>query len=383
MSGMRHISNAQRAHSISHRPHYLQNPAAHDDADAKPPLVAEAHVANNVPPHLPKSAPEPPQRQRTPPNPPPTRSQVDTVSTVQATPQSHQQGSVTDSTQSTPLVDPSRPSPGNIYYAAPHAGMIYHYPPQFNTSAHHFRPHVVAHPGAAPAPWTPIAMPFPAATMFAPVPPQAVPPTQHQQTANVNPTPAHPQPIPAAIPYAAFDYSQHAGFATPTAPPAPNSWYEYYAHMPAELYQRSAADLATYGVGIAVHQQSTATLNGSPRSNAVAGPSGSSQLDPDVAAGEEEGGESGPPRRSRGRTKVRNINQSGARINVKATAPFTRSPTPPTRIVKSTYGGNLFTEEDVEYLRKYMAYCQEQGVLLSLREICERLAVRVCPDLSN
>ena len=152
--------------------------------------------------------------------------------------------------------------------------------------------------------------------------------------------------------------------------------------MPAELYQRSAADLATYGVGIAVHQQSAATLNGSPSSNAVAGPSGS-QPDPGAATGEEEGGESGPPRRTRGRTKVRNINQSGARINVKATAPFTRSPTPPTRIVKSTYGGNLFTEEDVEYLRKYMAYCQEQGVLLSLREICERLAVRVCPDLSN
>jgi hypothetical protein len=140
-----------------------------------PPPVAEAHVANNVAPHLPKPAPEPPQRQRTPPNPPPTRSQVDTVSTVQATPQSHQQGSVTDSTQSTPLVDPSRPSPGNIYYAAPHAGMIYHYPPQFNANAHHFRPHVVAHPGPAPAPWAPIAMPFPAAPMFAPVPPQAVP----------------------------------------------------------------------------------------------------------------------------------------------------------------------------------------------------------------
>lgn len=382
MSGMRHIPNTQQPRLMSHRAHYLQNSAAHDDADADPPPAAETHVANNVAPHLPKSAPEPPQRQRTPPNPPPNRSQVDTVSTVQATPQSHQQGSVTDSTQSTPLVDPSRPSPGNIYYAAPHAGMIYHYPPQFNANAHHFRPHVVAHPGAAPAPWTPIAMPFPAATMFASVPPQAVSSAQHQQTANVNPTPAHPQPIPAAIPYTAFDYSQHAGYAPPTAPPAASSWYEYYAHMPAELYQRSAADLATYGVGIAVHQQSAATLNGSPSSNAVAGPSGS-QPDPGAATGEEEGGESGPPRRTRGRTKVRNINQSGARINVKATAPFTRSPTPPTRIVKSTYGGNLFTEEDVEYLRKYMAYCQEQGVLLSLREICERLAVRVCPDLSD
>ncbi|KAJ7045479.1 hypothetical protein C8F04DRAFT_1064928 [Mycena alexandri] len=56
--------------------------------------------------------------------------------------------------------------------------------------------------------------------------------------------------------------------------------------------------------------------------------------------------------------------------------PPARSPTPPTRVVKSTYGGNLFTADDVMYLKKYIDYCHEEGLVLSLREICERIAVK-------
>lgn len=56
--------------------------------------------------------------------------------------------------------------------------------------------------------------------------------------------------------------------------------------------------------------------------------------------------------------------------------PPARSPSPPTRVIKSTYGGNLFTSDDVLYLKKYIDYCQEQGLVLSLREICERIAVK-------
>ncbi|THH13218.1 hypothetical protein EW146_g6976 [Bondarzewia mesenterica] len=56
--------------------------------------------------------------------------------------------------------------------------------------------------------------------------------------------------------------------------------------------------------------------------------------------------------------------------------PQARSPTPPSRVIKSTYGGNLFTADDVLYLKKYIDYCQEQGQVLSLREICERVAVK-------
>ncbi|RPD63932.1 hypothetical protein L227DRAFT_572377 [Lentinus tigrinus ALCF2SS1-6] len=56
--------------------------------------------------------------------------------------------------------------------------------------------------------------------------------------------------------------------------------------------------------------------------------------------------------------------------------PPARSPTPPTRVIKSTYGGNLFTSDDIEYLKRYIDYCQEQGLVLSLREICERIAIK-------
>lgn len=62
---------------------------------------------------------------------------------------------------------------------------------------------------------------------------------------------------------------------------------------------------------------------------------------------------------------------------VPALAPPRRSPTPPTRVLKSTYGGNLFTVEDVGYLKKYIDWCVDMGLVLSLREICERLAVKV------
>lgn len=62
---------------------------------------------------------------------------------------------------------------------------------------------------------------------------------------------------------------------------------------------------------------------------------------------------------------------------VPALAPFRRSPTPPSRVVKSTYGGNLFTAEDIAYLKAYIDWCVDMGYVLSLREICERLAIRV------
>ena len=57
--------------------------------------------------------------------------------------------------------------------------------------------------------------------------------------------------------------------------------------------------------------------------------------------------------------------------------PPARSPTPPTRVLKSTYGGNLFTADDILYLKKYIDWCVDMGLVLSLREICERLAIKV------
>ncbi|KAI0081891.1 hypothetical protein K474DRAFT_1681646 [Panus rudis PR-1116 ss-1] len=83
-----------------------------------------------------------------------------------------------------------------------------------------------------------------------------------------------------------------------------------------------------------------------------------------------------PPR---GRKRTRNHPQPAppaSSLVVNRRNPAARSPTPPSRVVKSTYGGNLFTSDDVMYLKKYIDYCQEQGLVLSLREICEKVAIK-------
>ncbi|KAK0455445.1 uncharacterized protein EV420DRAFT_1553680 [Desarmillaria tabescens] len=82
--------------------------------------------------------------------------------------------------------------------------------------------------------------------------------------------------------------------------------------------------------------------------------------------------------RSRGRKRTRTQSVPGQPTSalVPNRNPPARSPSPPSRVIKSTYGGNLFTAEDVQYLKKYIDYCQEEGLVLSLREICLRIAVK-------
>ncbi|KAH9045110.1 hypothetical protein EDB84DRAFT_1469237 [Lactarius hengduanensis] len=70
------------------------------------------------------------------------------------------------------------------------------------------------------------------------------------------------------------------------------------------------------------------------------------------------------PPRGRKRTRTQPTPAPPATALVNRRNPDARSPTPPSRVVKSTYGGNLFTHEDIEYLK-------------NLREICERVAVKV------
>jgi len=104
----------------------------------------------------------------------------------------------------------------------------------------------------------------------------------------------------------------------------------------------------------------------------TAGPSDTTPTQPAVPA------EAGPSQ-PRGRKRLRSTPHTGP-VNpaalVPPKGPPARSPTPPTRVLKSTYGGNLYTADDVEYLKKYIDYCQDQGLVLSLREICERIAVK-------
>ncbi|KAF8971146.1 hypothetical protein BDZ97DRAFT_1651829 [Flammula alnicola] len=87
-------------------------------------------------------------------------------------------------------------------------------------------------------------------------------------------------------------------------------------------------------------------------------------------------GEPAEKTRGRKRTRIQPAPAAPASSLVVSRNPPARSPTPPTRVIKSTYGGNLFTADDVLYLKKYIDYCQDQCLVLSLREICERIAVK-------
>ncbi|KZV62604.1 hypothetical protein PENSPDRAFT_246209 [Peniophora sp. CONT] len=51
-----------------------------------------------------------------------------------------------------------------------------------------------------------------------------------------------------------------------------------------------------------------------------------------------------------------------------------RSPTPPTLIIPSPYGGHVFTPDDHAYLTRYIAYCSATGQILSLKEVCDKVA---------
>lgn len=100
-------------------------------------------------------------------------------------------------------------------------------------------------------------------------------------------------------------------------------------------------------------------IDGPPTS--AAGPSHST-----TAQTHDTSAEAGPSQ-TRGRKRTRSTAHSGP-INpsslVPPKGPPARSPTPPTRVLKSTYGGNLYTADDVEYLKKYIDYCQDQGLVL-------------------
>ncbi|RDB16915.1 hypothetical protein Hypma_002405 [Hypsizygus marmoreus] len=100
-----------------------------------------------------------------------------------------------------------------------------------------------------------------------------------------------------------------------------------------------------------------------PSANATAGPSSTPSAEP-------------TEKRGRKRIRTQPTPATPAASLVMNKNPPERSPTPPLRVIKSTYGGNLFTSDDVLYLKKYIDYCQEQGLVLSLREICERIAVK-------
>ncbi|KAG9316497.1 hypothetical protein JVU11DRAFT_2539 [Chiua virens] len=205
-------------------------------------------------------------------------------------------------------------------------------------------------------------------------PPTAAPPQSWQGPNAIAPQQTHmapPQPPSGLLPRPAQPYRDGpwvTGFEQPpphmvAGPSAPPYGYRYrdeqteWAAPPGEY----AYDPATYEQP---YEQPPSYIHDPGPSTAS-----SSSVPVDSAAGE----------KSRGRKRTRNQGTPAAppsTLVLNRRNPPARSPTPPNRVIKSTYGGNLFTSDDVLYLKRYIDYCQEQGLVLSLREICERIAVK-------
>ncbi|KAH9942291.1 uncharacterized protein BXZ73DRAFT_97706 [Epithele typhae] len=163
-------------------------------------------------------------------------------------------------------------------------------------------------------------------------------PIQQQPPSMVPPPPPPPQE------YSAYRYREDQG-AAGWIPPEPNYYGQHYDQAYAEAPDQYMDD---------------------------AGPSTSEANAELNAEGSEE-------RITRGRKRTKTHPQPAppaSTLVANRRNTHVRSPTPPTRVIKSTYGGNLFTADDIEYLKRYIDYCQEQGLVLSLREICERIAIK-------
>jgi len=245
-------------------------------------------------------------------------------------------------------------------------------------------------------------------------------PSDIDQTARqLQPQPSHPPPITAmavdplvpghnTFPYPVYTTSLHPQPPRGMPPAPPQTWQESTGIAPQQThlaavphmitrphfredgwdgYDHAAADgmagPATNGYDYRYRDDQTGWVGGNPYYD----PSYDQTYDPQyiedppsTAPGTSTSAvpQSESPEKTRGRKRARTqaVPAAPAASLVVNKNPPARSPSPPTRVIKSTYGGNLFTADDVQYLKRYIDYCQEQGLVLSLREICERIAVK-------
>ncbi|KAG6861906.1 hypothetical protein C0995_009856 [Termitomyces sp. Mi166 len=156
--------------------------------------------------------------------------------------------------------------------------------------------------------------------------------------------PPHPADSMAAPPAVYYRYREDQAAWVPTAHP----YYDPSAYEQAYQQQQYIQEPPADG-------------------NATAGPSTTPPADP-------------AEKRGRKRTRAQPTPATPATALVANKNPPARSPTPPSRVIKSTYGGNLFTSDDVLYLKKYIDYCQEQGLVLrfySWRRYCNKHQIRL------
>ncbi|KAF9522648.1 hypothetical protein CPB83DRAFT_864117 [Crepidotus variabilis] len=242
---------------------------------------------------------------------------------------------------------PQQPLPQPQMAQVPQIGGLYY-----------FYPPMPGHPPNGPAgTWAilPPGQPLPGATSPSQVIPPP-PPQPSQQTPEQSFTPGwegYRQPVdmsgqPVPVPYDYQRYRENGW--VPTAP-----YYEYPQFpQPPFIGQHAPPEQPTQPENVDTQQ-----------SQPIAEPQPEQIAEPE-------------PEKPRGRKRTRTQPPPAtpASALVVSRNPPARSPTPPTRVIKSTYGGNLFTSDDVEYLKKYIDYCQDQCLVLSLREICERIAVK-------
>ncbi|KAI9572029.1 hypothetical protein HD554DRAFT_1622736 [Boletus coccyginus] len=204
-------------------------------------------------------------------------------------------------------------------------------------------------------------------------PPTAAPPQSWQAPNAIAPQQTHmapPQPPSGMLPRPAQPYRDGpwvTGFEQPPPHMVPGPSGAPYPYR----YRDEQTDWGTAPPSDYPYDPATYDYEQAPPYIHDPGPStaGSSNAPADNATGE----------KSRGRKRSRNQGVPAAppsTLVLNRRNPPARSPTPPNRVIKSTYGGNLFTSDDVLYLKRYIDYCQEQGLVLSLREICERIAVK-------
>ncbi|KAI3618843.1 hypothetical protein WG66_000532 [Moniliophthora roreri] len=208
---------------------------------------------------------------------------------------------------------------------------------------------------------------------------------QQQAIPSAAPAPAPPPPHPIItpqtveqlvhhaaqahqFPYPIFPSHLHPGSlpregSGPLPPPPPPPWQTQPSIAPQQTHISPPHPHPPPPPPTLLHPTTTTT---SPALQSVAGPS--------TAPVQQQA----PAKVTRGRKRTRTVPPPAAPPSslVINRNPPARSPTPPTRVIKSTYGGNLFTADDIEYLKKYIDYSQEQGLVLSLREICERIAIK-------
>ncbi|KAF9050184.1 hypothetical protein BJ165DRAFT_991140 [Panaeolus papilionaceus] len=191
------------------------------------------------------------------------------------------------------------------------------------------------------------------------------------------PPPPHP-PGPATDlvhrpPPGAPGYRDEAwdGYTPPEDIPPPPPTYDYRYRTDQNWVPPPGPYYDTANYDHAYHQPPYMEEQVDQPPGAASGAGGSMPAESSAAAADRE-----ERPRGRKRTRTQPPPAAPATTLVVNRNPPARSPTPPTRVIKSTYGGNLFTADDVIYLKRYIDYCQEQCLVLSLREICERIAVK-------